>query len=60
MREFITSNKVQYPAVVASKDDGGLEVVMASSELAALKGDAAKLVEGLREKGYMREERSSL
>jgi hypothetical protein len=60
MREFITSNNIRYPVVVASKDDGRLEVVMASSELVAFKGNAQKLVEGLREKGYMNEHRASL
>ena len=60
MKEFVTSNNVRYPAVVAGKDGGALEVVMASTELASLKGDAAKLVEGLRERGYLQGGRASL
>jgi hypothetical protein len=52
MREFIKSNNVRYPAVVANRDSG-FEVVVSSSELAAYRGDATKLVEILREKGYM-------
>jgi hypothetical protein len=59
MREFIKSNNVRYPAVVANRDSG-FEVVVSSSELAAYRGDATKLVEILREKGYMQGQRASL
>jgi len=60
MKEYVKSNNVRYPAVVASKDGGAFEVVMSSADLATFKGDAARMVEGLRKKGYMREERASL
>ncbi|KAF2678474.1 hypothetical protein K458DRAFT_491279 [Lentithecium fluviatile CBS 122367] len=60
MKEFVTSKQVRYPAVVAGKDGGGFEVVMDSSELAACKGDAQKMIEGLREKGIMQQKQASL
>lgn len=59
MKEFITTNDVKYPAVVA-KGDSGFEVVVTSSELATFKGDVAMLVKKLQDKGYMQEGRASL
>lgn len=60
MKGFVASANLRYPAVVADKAEGGFVEVMSSSELAACKGDAQKMVEGLREKGYMQQKQASL
>jgi hypothetical protein len=59
MRTCFAEKNVRYPAVVARKG-GGLEVVMDSSELTACKGDAQKMLEGLRQKGFMQQKQASL
>lgn len=53
VKEWLTSKGVRYPVVI--KQDGGLEVVADSSELAQCAGDATRLVEILRRKGVLSE-----
>jgi hypothetical protein len=60
MKTFVVEKNVRYPAVVASKPEGGLEMAMDSSELAACKGDAQKMVEGLQQKGFMQQKQALL
>jgi hypothetical protein len=59
LNEYVKANNVRYPTVVAS-NGGSFEVIMSSADLATFKGDATKMVEGLRKNGYMREQRASL
>lgn len=60
MKEYVKSNSVRFPVVIGTKDGGDFEVIMDSAELATFKGDATKMVDGLRKRGYMTEDRASL
>lgn len=60
MKTFLAEKNVRYPAVVVGRSGGDFDVVMDSSELTAFKGDAQKMLEGLRQKGLMQQKQASL
>ena len=53
MKKYAESNHLRFPVVLAGDNEGGLEVVMDSSELGACAGDPQRFVSKLREKGVL-------
>ena len=57
---FVETNKLRYPMVLAGDEKGGLKVTMDSQELASCGGNAQQFVAILREKGALSSTSASL